>query len=111
MDIKSFVGKTLSHAYLEGYVAIEATDDRNCFKLVKGINYKYAGEDKADVDKLLGLIKGVVMRPPYTREFDIELLIEDTSINVLILQQPYSGIIASFLQTNFYQISKSKLTA
>ena len=41
----------------------------------------------------------------------IELLIEDTSINVLILQQPYSGIIASFLQTNFYQISKSKLTA
>ena len=111
MDIKSFVGATLSHAYLEGYVAIEATDDRNYIKLVKGINYNYAGEDKADVDKLLGLIKGVVMRPPYTREFDMELLIEDTSINILTLQQPYSGIIASFLQTNLYQINKSKLTA
>ena len=111
MDIKSFVGATLSHAYLEGYVAIEATGDRNCFKLVKGINYKYAGEDKADVDKLLGLIKGVVMRPPYTREFDMEILIEDASINILTLQQPYSGIIAHFLQTNVYQINKSKLNA
>ena len=111
MDIKSFVGKTLSHAYLEGYVAIEATDDRNYFKLVKGINYTYADEDKADVDKLLGLIKGVVMRPPYTREFDIELLIEDMPINVLTLKEPYSGIIASFLRTNLYQINKSKLTA
>ena len=111
MDIKSFVGATLSHAYLEGYVVIEPTDDRKCFKLVKGINYNYAGENKSDVDKLLGLIKGVVMRPPYTREFDIELLIEDTSINVLTLQQPYSGIIASFLQTNLFQINKSKLTA
>lgn len=111
MDIKSFVGATLSHAYLEGYVAIEATDVRNYFKLVKGMNYNYAGEDKADVDKLLGLIKGVVIRPPYIREFDMELLIEDTSINVLRLQQPYSGIIASFLQTNLYQINKSKLTA
>lgn len=111
MDIKSFVGVTLSHACLEGYVAIEATKNRRCFKLVKGINYHHAGEDKADVDKLLGLIKGVVMRPPYTREFDMELLIEDTSINVLTLQQPYSGIITSFLQTNLYQINKSKLTA
>ena len=111
MDIKSFVAVALSHAYLEGYVTIEATDNRNYFKLVKGINYTYAGEDKADVDKLLGLIKGVVMRPPYTREFDMELLIEDTSINVLTLQQPYSGTIAHFLQTNFYQINKSKLTA
>ena len=111
MDIKSFVGVTLSHAYLEGYVAIEATGDRNCFKLVKGINYNYAGADKDDVDKLLSLIKGVIMKPPYTREFDIELLIEDMPINVLTLKEPYSGIIASFLQTNFYQISKSKLTA
>ena len=111
MDIKSFVAVALSHAYLEGYVAIEATGDRNCFKLVKGINYNYAGADKDDVDKLLSLIKGVIMKPPYTREFDMELLIEDTSINILTLQQPYSGIIASFLQTNLYQINKSKLTA
>lgn len=111
MGIKSFVGMALSRAYLEGYVSIEVTDDRNCFKLVKGINYNYAGEDKADVDKLLGLIKGVVMRPPYTREFDMELLLENTSINVLTLQQPYSGIIASFLQANLFQVNKSKLTA
>ena len=111
MDIKSFVGATLSHAYLEGYVAIEVTSNRNCFKLVKGINYNYADEDKADVDKLLGLINGVVIRPPYTREFDMELLIEDTSINVLTLQQPYSGIIASFLRSNLYQSNKSNLTA
>ena len=111
MDIKSFVGAVLSRAHLEGYVAIEVTRDKNCFKLVKGINYNYAGEDKADVDKLLGLIKGVVIRPPYTREFDMELLIEDTAINVLTLQQPYSGIIASFLRSNLYQINKSKLTA
>ena len=111
MDIKSFLGAAFSHAYLEGYVAIEPTEDKNCFKLVKGINYNYVGEDKADVDKLLDLIKGVVMRPPYAREFDMELLIEDTSINVLTLQQPYSGIIASFLQTNLFQINKSKLTA
>lgn len=111
MDIKSYVGTTLTHAYLEGYVAIEPTADRNCFKLVKGINYNYVDADKVDVDKLLGLIKGVVMRPPYSREFDMELLIEDTAINVLTLQQPYSSIIASFLQTNLYQINKSKLTA
>ena len=111
MDIKSFVGATLSHAYLEGYVAIEVTSDRNRFKLVKGINYNYAGADKDDVDKLLSLIKGVIMKPPYTREFDIELLIEDMPINVLTLKEPYSGIIASFLRTNLYQINKSKLTA